>query len=73
MACPICRQAFSDGIYWLSVGQKPNLLDLQNQILRQLAGSKETFITTEQEAKEVLVGLGADEHRVGPSYRRATH
>ncbi len=47
------RQVFSDGIYWLSVGQKPNLLDLQNQILRQLTGSKEAFIT-EQEAKDAL-------------------
>ena len=101
------RHAFPDGIYWLTIGQKPNLLDLQNQLLRQLTGSKET-LTTEQEAKdglrealegrptllvvddawtiddtdafsvtapparllittrnnEVLVGLGAEEHRV---------
>jgi hypothetical protein len=27
------RQAFPDGIYWLTVGQKPNLLDLHNQLL----------------------------------------
>ena len=47
------RQAFSDGIYWLTIGQKPNLLDLQNQLLRQLTGSKET-LTTEQEAKDAL-------------------
>ena len=47
------RQAFPDGIYWLTVGQKPNLLDLQNQLLRQLTGSKET-LTTEQEAKDAL-------------------
>jgi hypothetical protein len=46
------RQAFPDGIYWLTIGQKPNLLDLQNQLLRQL-GSKET-LTTEQEAKDAL-------------------
>jgi hypothetical protein len=37
------RQAFPDGIYWLTVRQKPNLLDLQNQLLRQLTASKETF------------------------------
>jgi hypothetical protein len=39
------RQAFSDGIYWLTLGQKPNLLDLQNRLLRQLTGSKETLIS----------------------------
>ena len=47
------RQVFPDGIYWLTIGQKPNLLDLQNQLLRQLTGSKET-LTTEQEAKDAL-------------------
>jgi NB-ARC domain/TIR domain len=47
------RQAFPDGNYWLTIGQKPNLLDLQNQLLRQLTGSKET-VTTETEAKDAL-------------------
>jgi NB-ARC domain/TIR domain/WD domain, G-beta repeat/APAF-1 helical domain len=47
------RQAFPDGIYWLTVGQQPNLLDLQNQLLRQLAGSKE-MLTTAHEAKDAL-------------------
>src|SRR5271166_5598704 len=47
------RQAFSDGIYWLTIGQKPNLLDLQNQLLRQLTISKQT-LTTEREAKDAL-------------------
>jgi NB-ARC domain/SEFIR domain len=47
------RHAFPDGIYWLTIGQKPNLLDLQNQLLRQLTGSQET-LTTEQEAKDTL-------------------
>ena len=47
------RQAFPDGIYWLTIGQKPNLLDFQNQLLRQLTSSKET-LTTEQEAKDAL-------------------
>jgi hypothetical protein len=28
---PEVRQALPDGIYWLTIGQKPNLLDLQNQ------------------------------------------
>src|SRR5271157_2953477 len=47
------RQAFSDGIYWLTIGQKPNLIDLQNRLLRWLTGSKET-LTAEQEAKDAL-------------------
>ena len=47
------RQVFSDGIYWLTIGQKPRLLDLQNRLLSQLTGSEETF-PTEQEAKEAL-------------------
>jgi WD40 repeat protein len=47
------RQAFPDGIYWLTVGQTPNLLDLQNKLLRQLTGPKQT-LTTEEEAKDAL-------------------
>jgi NB-ARC domain-containing protein len=47
------RHAFPDGIYWLTIGQKPNLLDLQNQLLRQLTGSKQA-LTTEQKAKDAL-------------------
>jgi hypothetical protein len=47
------RQAFPDGVYWLTIGQKPNLLELQNQLLRQLTGSKQ-ILTTEQEAKDAL-------------------
>jgi hypothetical protein len=47
------RQAFPAGIYWVTVGQKPNLLELQNQILRQLTDSKET-LASEQEAKDAL-------------------
>jgi NB-ARC domain len=47
------RHAFPDGIYWLTIGQNPNLLASQNQLLRQLTGSKET-LTTEREAKDAL-------------------
>ena len=47
------RRAFPDGIFWLTVGQKPNVLDLQNLLLRQLNGSQQTF-TTQQEAKDTL-------------------
>ncbi len=45
--------AFPDGIYWLTLGQKPNLLDLQNQLLRQLTASTQT-LTTEQETEDAL-------------------
>jgi NB-ARC domain len=47
------RQAFPDGIYWLTIGQKPKLLELQNQLLGQVTGSKDT-LTTEQDAKDAL-------------------
>jgi WD40 repeat protein len=47
------RRAFPDGIYWMTVGQNPDLLDLQNQLFHQLTGSKET-LTKEQEAKDTL-------------------
>jgi NB-ARC domain/TIR domain len=47
------RLAFPDGIYWITIGQKPNLLDLQNQLLHQLTASKQT-LATEQEAKDAL-------------------
>jgi hypothetical protein len=36
-----------------SIGQKPDVLALQNQLLRQLTGSKET-LATDQEAKDAL-------------------
>ena len=32
------RQAFPEGIYWLIFGQKPNLLELQKKLVRQLTG-----------------------------------
>jgi hypothetical protein len=43
------RQTFPEDIYWLTAGQKPNLLDLQNRLLRQLTGSKETLITGQKD------------------------
>jgi hypothetical protein len=102
------RQAFPDGIYWLAIGQAPNLPNLQSQLVRQLTGAAPSF-KTEQEGKntlrealegrlalvvlddawtidhadafsvtvpparllitarnnEMLVGLGAEEHRIG--------
>ena len=47
------RQAFPDGIYWLAIGQVPNLLNLQGQLARQLTGAAPVF-TTEQEGKNAL-------------------
>jgi ABC-type glutathione transport system ATPase component len=47
------RQAFPEGIYWLTIGQKPDLLMLQGQLLRHLTDSKPAF-TTEQEGKDAL-------------------
>jgi hypothetical protein len=32
------RQKFPHGVYWLTVGQNPNLLELQNQLLRDRFG-----------------------------------
>ena len=65
------RQTFPEDIYWLTAGQKPNLLDLQNRLLRQLTGSKETLIT-EQKVKGAL--REAIEGRTALSFRaRAPH
>jgi hypothetical protein len=47
------QQAFPDGIYWLSVGQKPSLLALQGELMRQLSGSQPAFVTT-QEGQDAL-------------------
>jgi WD40 repeat protein len=33
------RQAFPDGIYWLTIGQTPNLTGLQSVLIEQLAGA----------------------------------
>jgi len=50
---PEVRKAFPEGIFWLTVGQKPNLLLLQGKLLRQLTGVQPTFVTTE-EGKDAL-------------------
>jgi hypothetical protein len=50
---PEVRKAFPEGIFWLTVGQKPNLLLLQSQLLRQLTGAQAVFATT-QEGKDAL-------------------
>jgi WD40 repeat protein len=48
------RHAFPDGIYWLTIGQKPDVLALQNQLLRQVVTDSKETLTTEQEAKDAL-------------------
>src|SRR5271166_706483 len=53
------RQAFPDGIYWITIGQNPSLLDLQNQLLRQLTGSKETLSQAKDALREALEGRTA--------------
>jgi WD40 repeat protein len=52
---PEVCQAFPDGLYWLTVGQKPArsektkvLLDLQAELLNQLTGYKPTLSTAKQ-------------------------
>jgi TIR domain/NB-ARC domain len=35
------RQAFPDGIYWLTIGQKPSVLLLQGQLLQRLGVSEQ--------------------------------
>ena len=47
------RQGFADGIYWVVIGQNPNLLNLQDQLVRQLTGAAPGF-TTEQECKDAV-------------------
>jgi hypothetical protein len=44
------RQRFANGIYWMVIGQNPNLLNLQDELVRQLTGAAPGF-ATEQECK----------------------
>jgi WD40 repeat protein len=50
---PEVREAFPDGIYWVTIGLRPNLLGLQGNLLYQLTGFQSTF-ATEQEGKDML-------------------
>jgi hypothetical protein len=47
------RQAFPDGLYWLTVGQKTALLGLQAELLQRLTGTKPT-LSTEGDGKGAL-------------------
>ena len=46
------RRSYPDGIIWLTIGQRPNLVTLQHDVARYL-GSKEHF-DTEPEGQDVL-------------------
>ena len=50
------RQAFPDGIYWLTIGQEPDLFVLQKQFLAHLTRSKHTLTTQREnrDAREVF-------------------
>jgi WD40 repeat protein len=47
------RRAFPDGIYWLTIGQKPSVLLLQGQLLQWL-GVSEHAVNTVQDGKDAL-------------------
>ncbi|MEO1507944.1 MAG: NB-ARC domain-containing protein, partial [Cyanobacteria bacterium J06633_23] len=37
------RQAFADGVFWVSLGQEPNVLSLQTELVRELGEEKPAF------------------------------
>jgi hypothetical protein len=39
------RRAFPDGIFWLTIGQNPELLRLQGELARFIAGEPRTIST----------------------------
>jgi WD40 repeat protein len=52
---PEVRRAFRDGVFWISVGQKPRVTELQRWVARQLGD--ESVISDEQSGTEKLRGL----------------
>ncbi len=55
---PVVRRAFPEGVYWLTLGQEPNILELQQRLARDL-GDAAAF-TTAAEGEEKLRTLFAD-------------
>jgi hypothetical protein len=47
------QDVFPDGVYWLTIGEHPTVLDLQNQLYRDVTGETET-LTSVQQAKSAL-------------------
>ena len=54
---PVVRRAFPDGLYWLTLGQEPNILEVQQRLAREL-GDAAAF-TTAAEGEEKLRTLFA--------------
>src|ERR1035438_569475 len=52
------QDVFPDGIYWLTIGQHPTLLDLQNQLYRDVTGETETLISAQQAKSALGSALG---------------
>jgi hypothetical protein len=52
---PEVRRAFPDGVYWLSLGQAPHIVEMQQRLAREL-GDAAAF-TTIEEGKERLRAL----------------
>ncbi|MDG4604428.1 MAG: NB-ARC domain-containing protein [Defluviicoccus sp.] len=53
------RRAFPDGIYWLTLGQEPDLLRLQGSLIRQMGG-EEVQATNVFEGREALTRVLGD-------------
>ena len=54
---PVVRRAFKDGIYWVALGQQPNILDLQHWLARELGGDAafENEFTGRERLRELLL------------------
>ena len=56
------RQAFPDGVFWVAVGQEPNLITLQVALAKALGEEQPTFSTVQQgklELRELWAGKTA--------------
>jgi WD40 repeat protein len=55
------RKAFRDGILWVTLGEKPNVLTALTKLYQTLTDTKETFVDKEQAAAELAQEWG-DKH-----------
>ena len=58
---PETREALRGGVFWLTLGQKPNLSYLQQQLAQALGASQTSFADT-NEGKQVLTELVRAKH-----------